>query len=114
LGESLTIEVRNDRKEIAPAIEMAEVWLQERRAPPKVVYFVALAIEELVLNCIRYGYIDDKEHAIFITLTVSDEMLTMLVVDDGRAFDPLMAPVPDFTVNIRDRRAGRTRNTSHS
>jgi anti-sigma regulatory factor (Ser/Thr protein kinase) len=106
LGESLSIGVRNIREAIAPAIETAEAWLEKNHAPPKVTYFVVLAIEELVINCIDYGYSDDQEHTIRITLTAADGLLTMHVVDDGGAFDPLAMPAPDLSLQVEDRGVG--------
>ncbi len=106
MAESFKIEVRNRREAIAPTMEAAEAWLEERQAPPKVVYFVALAIEEIVTNCIHYGYDDDREHTIVITLTVHDGTLAVGIVDDGRPFDPLAQPTPDFSIKVQDRREG--------
>ena len=106
MGESFSIEVPNHRDAIAPTMAAAESWLEKQLAPPKVAYFVNLAIEEVVTNCIQYGYGDDSEHTIVITLTVDEEMLTMEIVDDGLAFDPLAAPEPDFTVALHNRTEG--------
>jgi serine/threonine-protein kinase RsbW len=106
LGESFSIEVPNHRDAIAPAMEAAEAWLEKQNAPSKVAYFVNLAIEEVVTNCIQYGYGDDLEHTIVINLTVAEEMLTMQIVDDGLPFDPLAAPEPDFSVAIHHRTEG--------
>ena len=106
LGESFSIEVLNRREAIAPAMEAAESWLEQKQAPPKVAYFADLAIEEIVTNCIQYGYGDDLEHTILITLAMSDEALTMQIADDGLAFDPLSAPSPDFSIDLQSRAEG--------
>ncbi len=87
-------------------MEAAEAWLEKLEAPSKVAYFVNLAIEEVVTNCIQYGYGDDLEHTIVIKLTVAEEMLTMQIVDDGLPFDPLAAPAPDFSVALQNRTEG--------
>lgn len=106
MAESFRIEVPNRREAIAPAMEAAEAWLEERQTPSKVAYFVALAIEEIVTNCIHYGYDDEAEHTIVITLDVQDGTLAVGIVDDGRPFDPLAAPEPDLTIQVQDRRVG--------
>jgi serine/threonine-protein kinase RsbW len=106
LAEGFRIEVPNRREAIAPAMDAAEAWLEEKQAPPKVMYFVALAIEEVVTNCIHYGYDDDREHTIEIALTMADETLCVEIVDDGHPFDPLEAPAPDFSVKIQGRKEG--------
>ena len=106
MAEGFRIEVRNHRDAIAPAMEAAEAWLDERQVAPKVAYFVALAIEEIVTNCIHYGYDDDREHTIVITLDVQDGTLAVGIVDDGRPFNPLAAPEPDLSIKVQDRTVG--------
>jgi anti-sigma regulatory factor (Ser/Thr protein kinase) len=71
-----------------------------------VLTLVLLAIEELVTNCIEYGYDDADDHTIVIVLSISDGSLTMDVIDDGHPFDPLTAPPPDFSLEVEDRPIG--------
>ncbi len=104
--ESLTLEVRNSRAALAPASEAAEAWLQQCRPSPEAMFFALLAIEELVTNCIKYGYDDAGEHIIVIVLSVADQALTMVVTDDGHPFDPLKVPPPDLSLDIQDRPIG--------
>ena len=106
LGESLTIEVPNSRDAIARASGEAERWLALYQPAPQVLNLVLLAIEELVTNCIEYGYDDADEHTIVIVLSIGDGNLTMGVIDDGHPFDPLIAPPPDFSIDVQDRPIG--------
>jgi anti-sigma regulatory factor (Ser/Thr protein kinase) len=106
VGESLTIELRNSSDAIAPAAEEAEAWLEAFGPSPKTLYLVPLAIEEIVTNCIQYGYDDSDEHTILITLSVADRTLTMTVIDDGHAFDPLARATPDLSVGVEERQIG--------
>jgi anti-sigma regulatory factor (Ser/Thr protein kinase) len=106
VGESLTIEVANCRDAIARAGGEAERWLESYQAPPQALNLVLLAIEEVVTNCIEYGYDDAGEHTIVIVLSISDGILTMNVIDDGHPFDPFTLPPPDFSLDIQDRPIG--------
>jgi serine/threonine-protein kinase RsbW len=106
VGESLTIEVKNTHDAIAPAAEKAEAWLEAYDPSPKALYLVPLAIEEIITNCIHYGYDDAGEHTIVITLSVADQTLTLTVVDDGHEFDPLARETPDLTLPAEDREIG--------
>lgn len=106
MAESLTIEVRNSRDAIAPATEQAEAWLEAFDPSPKVMYLLPLAIEEIVTNCIQYGYDDADEHTIEICLSVADATLTMTFVDDGHAFDPLARATPDLSLPAEEREIG--------
>lgn len=106
MDEGLTLEVHNVREAIAPASQAAESWLLQINASPDALYLVRLAIEELVLNCIKYGYDDNADHTILIKLSVTGELLTITVIDDGHPFDPLTAPPPDLSVDLLDRPIG--------
>ena len=104
--ESLTLRLRNETDAIGPASETAEEWLAQHDVSPEVSYFVSLAIEELVTNCIKYGYDDTGEHLIEIGLSVNNRTLTMTVIDDGHAFNPLEASSPNLSLPLEDRPIG--------
>ena len=106
VDETLTIEVCNVPDAIAPAAEKAEAWLKSFRPSKEAVYLILLAIEELVTNCIKYGYDDAGKHTIVIRLAVNDQFVTITVIDDGRAFNPLALAPPDFSKAIADRPIG--------
>ena len=106
MSTKLTLEVRNKHDAIAPATEAAEAWLEETGANPKAVYFVLLAMEELVTNSIKYAYDDEGEHTIGVELEVEGPMLTMRVIDDGHEFNPLDAPAPDLELDVHERPVG--------
>ena len=106
MGESLKIDVRNTHDAIAPATDEAERWLEAHEVSPKAMYLALVAIEELVTNCIHYGYDDAAERTIRIEFTLEDGVLTMEVTDDGHEFDPVNAPEPDFRLELEDRPVG--------
>jgi anti-sigma regulatory factor (Ser/Thr protein kinase) len=106
VGESLILQVRNTRDAIAPATQAAEAWLDLHQPSEEARNLLLLAIEEMVTNCIHYGYDDAGEHTIAIRLSVADRTLTMTVIDDGHPFDPLAAPPPDLSLDIEDRPIG--------
>ena len=106
MPETFNLHVVNTVEAIPPASEAAEAWLAERQVAPNVVFLVILAIEELVTNCIKYGYDDADAHTIDIELSVDASKLTMVVADDGHPFDPLAATPPDLSLAIEDRPIG--------
>ena len=106
VGESLTIEVPNSRDAIPRAGGEAQRWLESYQPAPQVLNLVLLAIEELLVNCIDYGYDDSDEHTIVIELSIDEQNLIMTVIDDGHPFDPLNAPAPDLSLQVQDRPVG--------
>lgn len=103
---SLTLHVRSALDAIRPATEHAEAWLAEHRVSFEALYLASLAIEELVTNCIKYGYDDSKDHTIDVVLVVEEGALTIEVIDDGNPFNPLEAPSPNLSVAMEDRPIG--------
>ena len=95
---SLTLHVPGTMDAIHPATVQAEAWLVKQQVSFEAMYLVSLAIEELVTNCIKYGYKDAKDHTIDFVLNVEDGTLRMDVIDDGNPFNPLDAPRPDLTL----------------
>jgi anti-sigma regulatory factor (Ser/Thr protein kinase) len=100
------LEVRNSYRAIAPASAEAEAWLQRHQSSAQALNLALLAIEELVTNCIKYAYDDGGEHTIMIVLSVKDKKLAIDVIDDGRPFDPINAPVPETSLQVEDRSVG--------
>src|SRR5690242_16067016 len=86
MEDRLTLRVKNAFAEIPAANEAASRWLAERNAPPSADYLANLAIEELVTNCIKYGYDDSAEHIIEIEVALSAGELVLTVSDDGHPF----------------------------
>ena len=106
MSDPLTLRIRNSVDAIAPANAAATTWLEANRVPPAATVLANLAIEELVTNCIKYGYSDSNEHLIDVAMMVADGQLIMHVTDDGRPFNPLEAPVPDLSLPLEERPIG--------
>ena len=106
VAKSLTIEMPNKRDAIAPASAQAEQWLQSHNPSAQTLNLLLTAIEELVLNCIDYGFDDNDPHTISIVLSIDQEILTITVIDDGHPFDPLAAPPPDLSLPVLARPVG--------
>ena len=106
MAAQLTLHVKNSATEIPVATAAVARWLADQHAPPAADYFASLAIEELVTNCIKYGYDDDRDHRIEIELKYAPAELTITVTDDGHRFNPLDRPEPDVNLPVEDRPIG--------
>ena len=106
MADELTLQIQASLSAVSSANETASRWLADRNAPPEVQYLANLAVEELVTNCIKYGYEDAAEHMIEVRLQISGNELALTVSDDGRPFNPLELPEPDIHLPIEDRPIG--------
>jgi anti-sigma regulatory factor (Ser/Thr protein kinase) len=65
-----------------------------------------VALDEVLSNVVKYGYVDDRVHSIWIRLTVSKSAIEAQIEDDGVPFDPLSFPSPDLDVSSAERKVG--------
>ena len=74
----------------------------------EMLFQIELTLEEICVNIVNYGFEDDGgEHMIEIIVDSEAESLTMEIVDNGRAFDPLTeTPEPDLESAVGDRPVG--------
>jgi len=69
---------------------------------------IAIVLEELLTNLLKYGYIDRSEPgAAEVVLELEGDRLSIEFADDGRPFDPLAEPPPDLDEPVRSRPVGK-------
>jgi len=106
MPDELTLQIKASLSAVSSANETASRWLADHNAPPEVQYLANLAVEELITNCIKYGYEDAADHIIEVKLQISGNELALTVIDDGRPFNPLELPEPDIHLPIEERPIG--------
>jgi anti-sigma regulatory factor (Ser/Thr protein kinase) len=100
------LEVRNDPAAVSGACLELTQWLAEHPLPPEADYLANLAFEELLTNCIKYGYRDDQEGLIEFDIRVSGDELLFTIRDDGAPFNPMESPEPEIDASLEERRVG--------
>ena len=99
--------IANELDELQKINAAIEELAEEENWSPDVTFQIGLAVEELGVNIVNYGYEDDKDHEIRIVISSEDEAITIEVEDDGHAFNPLSdAPAPDLDAEVEDRTVG--------
>jgi sigma-B regulation protein RsbU (phosphoserine phosphatase) len=65
-----------------------------------------VVFDELLNNTISYGYEDEDEHEIELTIAVSGGRLYATISDDGKPFNPFDSAAPDTDLAVEDRPIG--------
>ena len=106
MSANLSIKVKSDREELGAITSAVEAFSVDEAWSSDLLFRINLVIEELVLNIMDYGY-DDDQHEIEINLKSDQEVVTIDILDEGRAFDPLHdAPIPDINAPLEERSVG--------
>ncbi len=69
-------------------------------------YALRLAVEEVCVNLIRYGYKDMAPGPIRVAFRQRGDRLVVRISDHARPFDPADAPEPDLTSDAEKRPIG--------
>ena len=64
LEGELKLEIKNEISELKNVMATLAQFLEAHRVPHRAAYAVNLAVDELVVNVIRYAYVDDDAHMI--------------------------------------------------
>jgi serine/threonine-protein kinase RsbW len=102
-GERSSGEIRiaNSLPEIARVVELVDSFGARHEFPNEVIVALNVSLDEILNNIISYAYEDAGRHDIVVRLELRGGSVEVVVEDDGRPFDPLAAPAPDFETKPR-------------
>ena len=67
---------------------------------------VNICLDELFTNIVSYGFADDQEHIIRLTINLDSNVLIFSIEDDGVPFNPLEKTDPKFPAGLINARIG--------
>ncbi len=106
MSAKLSLQVKTSLDELDRIAAVVEDMGVSEDWPPALVFRVNLAIEEILINIIDYGY-DGGIHDVEINFISEPDALTIEIVDGGRPFNPLEdAPSPDVAAPANERPIG--------
>ncbi len=72
----------------------------------KAVYNIQLAADEAASNIIEHAYDGIADGMLAISCGVETGVLTVVLIDHGKPFDPSEVPLPDIQADLGDRKIG--------
>jgi len=101
---SREIRIGNHMSEIARVAALVESFGADHELPSEVIVALNVSLDEILNNIISYAYEDAENHDIVVRLEMRHERyanVEVVVEDDGKAFNPLAVPPPDFAAKPR-------------
>ena len=95
------------KEQVITVSEGVSVFLRDHGATQREAYFLSLAVEEMGMNIIRYGFADGKSHSIDLKAVRQNGSWILRVRDDCPLFDPVHymegfeAASPEVHIGIR-------------
>src|SRR4051794_10863523 len=100
------LRIESRQAEIRSVVALVEQLGAEHRLPTAVVNDVSVSLDEVLSNIIAHGYGPEDGGEIVVRLSFEHDEFRVEIVDGGKLFDPLQAPPPDLTAELRDRKIG--------
>lgn len=98
--------LKNKISELNKLAEELQKFSSGNNLSNEVLFDINLALDELVTNIISYGFDDNDEHLIFITILRNENSIEILLEDEGKEFNPLEQETPDLGKPIEEREIG--------
>jgi len=104
--KSYSFELKSSLSELDRLCQNLETFGEKFGFSQKLIFEINLALDELFTNIISYGFKDDNEHVIKVTLTPQNDELCLCIEDDGTPFNPIDFETPDVTCSVEECRIG--------
>ena len=105
-AEDHSIVMNSDPEQIASSIEQFDDFARKRHLPDAVSRKVKIVLDDVLQNIVSHGYPDAIARDIKILLALTDRRLTLMVSDNGVAFDPLEQASPRTDQSVEQREIG--------
>lgn len=98
--------LHNDVQQIELLAEYIDSIADETGINPSLAMSLNLALEEAVTNVIMYAYPEGTDGTVDIITEANDGLLTFIIKDSGKAFDPTQKEDADVTLSAEERQIG--------
>lgn len=94
------------REHLPDFLAFIEEVCQRIEADEDTKYALRLAVEEVCINLVEYGYAGREAGPIDIAAHDERDRVTLVISDRSPPFDPRNAPAPDLTSDVEHRHVG--------
>ena len=100
------LRIHNRLLELDRIADAVEAFGEAHALPHKLRFKIRLVLDELLTNIINYGYSDEDEHLITVTMGQEGARLRFVLEDDAKPFNPLLVQSPDLEAPVAERKIG--------
>ncbi|MGD9302583.1 MAG: ATP-binding protein [Desulfobacterales bacterium] len=105
-NKTYSFKLKSSLTELDRLCENLEIFGNKFGLSKKLIFEINLALDELFTNIISYGFKDDEEHIIKVTLTPQNGVLCLCIEDDGTPFNPIDFETPDVSCSVEECKVG--------
>jgi len=102
----MLININNDISEISTLCDKINKFCEENSISNKKRQDISLIVDELASNVIFYAYPSNERHSFSLAISISNDIVTIKIIDSGIPFNPLAKADPDTDLNAEERQIG--------
>jgi serine/threonine-protein kinase RsbW len=102
----VSFELKNSLSELSTLSEKLEWIGEEIGIPRRSLFEINLALDELFTNIISYGFADQAEHIIRVCISAENDLLKVVLEDDGIPFNPVGRPPAELPCTLEECKVG--------
>ena len=100
------LSIENNIENLNKLAEFVENFGEEHELSPKNIFELNLILDELITNIISYAYEDNSNHIIELEINKESDELKILLIDDGKEFNPLEKEEAKLDEELDERKIG--------
>ncbi|MGD9174923.1 MAG: ATP-binding protein [Desulfobacterales bacterium] len=101
-----SFELKNDLSELETLCQHLTKFGQDEKLSEACITDINICLDELFTNIVCYGFKDNQEHITRFEMYLENNELTLVIEDEGIAFNPLEKEDPDIPDDLIDVRIG--------
>ncbi len=101
-----SFELKNDLSELETLNQHLNKFSQGTSLSEAFITDVNICLDEWFTNIVCYGFTDNLEHITRFDLHLNDNELTVIIEDEGVAFNPLEKKDPEIPDDLKDVKIG--------
>ena len=101
-----SFELKSSLDELDQLCQNLETFGKKFGLSKKLIFEINLALDELFTNIISYGFKDNQEHTIKVTLRPQNDELCLCIEDDGKPFNPIDFETPNVSCSVEECKIG--------
>lgn len=105
MSETFELKIPGTQEHLPQVFDFVAEVLDKIRVTDPPAYAITLAVDEVVTNVVAHAY-QESQGIVHIACAREGNIVTIVVTDEGRPFDPTKMPPPDIGTDLDHRAVG--------
>ncbi len=106
MPDLLEVEFAAEISEVARVLDAVEAFGESQHVPARAIHKLNVVLDELITNIAQHGLSEGGHTEVRLSIALNGGVLDVHLSDNGKAFDPTAAPMPELATSLEQSRVG--------